>query len=605
MNRHALAASIALVAAGLTTAGCYNPEDAGPITHTTYVQDWRNEVIYQILTDRFGNGDTSNDWGVHPNDLARYHGGDWKGIEDNLDYLQELGVTTLWISPIIKNVDSDASIDGYHGYWAQDLTALNAHMGDLGSLRSMVDTAHVKGMKVILDIVTNHVGQVFFYDINGNGVPDEAVWGGGDMGQVTTPISHHTEYDPEYEEPQVMARTSLGVAGPAPVIFFNDARSNHMAPVSGYTIPGTTDDPLSIAFGYNQRGRVYDWNVPNQVLYGDFPGGLKDVKTEWKEVRNAMFYAYGRWMSLVDFDGFRIDTLKHVDHGFWQDFAPRIRQHAASLGKKRFFMFGEAFDGDDAKIGSYTTTNEVDSVFYFSQKFTIDDVFKRGRSTVRMKELFDQRTVNYGGAPQQNGVEQPPTKMLVNFLDNHDVARFLYDKPSVPALHSALVFLFAEDGIPCVYYGTEQQFTGGNDPSNREDLWRTGYSKTNATYQFIRTLIGIRKQHVALRQGDMVYRAWTPTPAVDPENDYTQAGVLAFERFTNDERVLVVFNTHDTEKRPAVQADNTPMVTGFAAGTTLVNVVPDEDPTDEVTVGAGGVVQLELAARAAKIFVAK
>ncbi len=629
------AALVLIAGAGaLAAIGCYDPGVAGTQKHQTWVQDWRDEVIYQVLTDRFADGDTSNDYNLRPNDMARYHGGDWKGVEDHLDYLSGLGVTTLWISPIVKNVESDASIDGYHGYWAQDLTALNPHMGDLGALRSLVDTAHGLGMKVILDIVTNHVGQVFFYDINGNGVPDEAVWGGGQQGQdlPTTPIMHRSEYDPEYEEPQVMSRTSLGIAGPAPVIFYHDAPSNHMPPVSGYP-PGASFDVLQMPEAYHRRGRVYNWgndhccyqwfnNLPldtspdpnydcptqvandvcNQVRFGDFPGGLKDVASEWTEVRNAMFYAYGRWLTLVDFDGFRIDTLKHVEHEFWQDFAPRIRQYAADLGKKRFFMFGEAFSGDDQLIGSYTFNQEVDSVFYFSQKYTIDDVFKNGRATVRLKNLYDQRAKDFSSVPQDNGVEQPPTKVLVNFLDNHDVARFLYDKPSVPALHSALVFLLTEDGIPCIYYGTEQDFHGGNDPANREDMWSTNYNRSNQTYRFIAALNAIRRKYEPLRRGDMLYRAWTEAPA--GQDDANMAGVLAFERFTSPEnRVLVAINTSDTDSKPAVQANGDPMVTGFAEGTVLVNVAPDADPNDQVTVGPGGTVQLTIGPRVGKIFV--
>src|SRR4051812_38179939 len=138
----------------------------------THVQDWRDEVIYQVLVDRFADGDVNNDYKVQPGALARYQGGDWKGIEDHLDYFTSLGVTTLWISPVVKNVETDADVDAYHGYWAQDLTQVNPHFGDLAALRSMVARAHDRGLKVVLDIVTNHMGQVFFYDMNLNGHAD-------------------------------------------------------------------------------------------------------------------------------------------------------------------------------------------------------------------------------------------------------------------------------------------------------------------------------------------------------------------------------------------------------------------------------------------------
>ena len=172
----ALAVPTFLAVIGTIAGACFDLESVeGDISHKTYVKDWRDEVIYQILVDRFANGDPSNDYNLAPHDPAKYHGGDWKGIENKLDYIQALGVTTLWISPVVKNVESDAGIDGYHGYWAQDFTAVNPHFGDLAALRSMVDAAHKRDIKVILDIVTNHVGQLFYYDINGNGQPDESV----------------------------------------------------------------------------------------------------------------------------------------------------------------------------------------------------------------------------------------------------------------------------------------------------------------------------------------------------------------------------------------------------------------------------------------------
>src|SRR4051794_11360604 len=112
-------------------AGCMKFDDGleGPITLATHVDDWRDEVIYQLLVDRFADGDAGNNFRVNTNAMGKWHGGDWKGVEDNLDYLSQLGVTTLWISPVVKNVDTDAGFDGYHGYWAQDLTQTNPISG--------------------------------------------------------------------------------------------------------------------------------------------------------------------------------------------------------------------------------------------------------------------------------------------------------------------------------------------------------------------------------------------------------------------------------------------------------------------------------------------
>lgn len=625
-------ASLALlIAVSLPVGACFSLDELDKdVEHKTYVQDWRDEMIYQVLVDRFANGDTSNDWGVVSHAPARYHGGDWKGLEDKLDYIQSLGMTTLWISPIVKNVDQDATIDGYHGYWTQDFTGLNPHFGDMASLRSMVKAAHARNMKVVLDIVTNHVGQVFFYDINGNGVPDEAVWGGGyhEPDQPEHPLEHRMEYDPDYEEPYVFARTSLGPAGPAPIYFFQDGNSNHMAP----ECDGCPDPGLFLRReAYHLRGRVWDWGkdeccyyklegleipsycsasdvsdlICNQVPNGDFPGGLKDLATENPKVRQAMQYVFRRWLKLVDFDGFRIDTIKHVDHGFWQEFATGIRQYTKSVGKERFLMFGEAFTGFDPMIGSYTRQGELDSAFYFSQKYRVfDGVFKSGQPTSEVASLFVERQNNYGWGDrtesQTDGAGQPPTKILVNFLDNHDVARFLYDKPSKPALFSALTFLFTEDGIPCVYYGTEQDFSGGNDPANREDLWGTGYATHGDTFRFMQKLTGLRKKYEALRRGDLEIKLV----------DRAGAGILAFERFTGDQRVLVVINTSDEDfketlgNKPGDAPGAAPSVlqTGFGGGTALRDEL-GMTPEGGAVVAPDGTLSINLGPREARILV--
>jgi hypothetical protein len=134
---------------------------------------------------------------------------------------------------------------------------------------------------------------------------------------------------------------------------------------------------------------------------------------------------------------------------------------------------------------------------------------------------------------------------LVNFLDNHDVPRFLFEKKSLPALHNALGFLLTTDGIPCIYYGTEQGFGGGVDPANREDLSLSGYATAGETFQWMRSLIQMRKDHVALRKGLLDIRWTTTNTGVE-----TDAGILAFERSHPDETLLVVINARDPA-RPA------------------------------------------------------
>jgi alpha-amylase len=588
-------AAAALALSGGT--GCMKFDDGleGPVELKTHVADWRDEVIYQLLVDRFADGDAGNNFRVDTAAPGKWHGGDWKGVEDHLDYLQSLGVTTLWISPVVKNVDTDAGFDGYHGYWAQDLTQVNPHFGDLPALRHMVDAAHQKNMKVILDIVTNHLGQLFYYDINENGEPDERVAGSG----TTSSVTHVNEYDPDFDPRGVQARTSLGESGPAPVIFVYDPASNHIPPM-----PAVFQNPAA----YNRKGRTYNFDDPDQLLHGDFPGGLKDVNTTRCDVKEAMVDSYARWVELTDLDGFRIDTVKHVEREFWRYFTQKVRQRLHAEKKDNFFMFGEAFDGRDQLCGTYTkndlpdavslaaenqcvkdgvpiTGDQLDGVFYFPQYFTaIRDVFQDSLDTQRIQDLWTQRLVDYGSVPQMGGTGVSPQKTLVNFLDNHDVPRFLFSGKGTAALHNALLFIFTEDGIPCVYYGTEQELHGGNDPANREDLWTTGYKTDGPTFQWLQKLTGLRKKYSSLRKGDQKV-VWSTTRK-DAEPD---AGILAFERAGGDAGpayTLVVINSSPTHKS-SPEYNGMPMKVSAAPGTVLVDVLSDAG-TKYTVAGDGG-----------------
>jgi len=528
--------------------------------------DWRDEIIYQMLTDRFANGDAATDYRISPGALGRYQGGDWQGAIDRLDYLEELGVTTLWISPIVLNVDADAGFDAYHGYWAVDLTRLNPHFGDLATLRELVASAHDRGMLVVLDIVTNHLGQVFYYDINNNGAPDESVSGSG----TVSPVTRISEYDPDWDPRGIQAFTSLGESGPAPIRFFNMPAIFRVPPT-----PAIFREERA----YNRRGRIVDYGVPEQVVLGDFPGGLKDLNTLDPDVQEALIQSYVDWVLETDLDGFRIDTLKHVEHAFWQRFTPEVRRRLHEAGKDGFFMFGEAFDGDDALLGSYTAPGELDSVFYFSQKYRVfQNVFGQAGRTSEIEDLYALRDVNYNAVPHELGVGIPPRDALVNFIDNHDVARFLYETPDPRALRAALAYLLTEDGIPCIYYGTEQDFAGGNDPGNREPLWWSGYATDGETFTWVARLTRIRRGYRALTHGTFTLR-WV-TEHVGAETD---AGMLAFERATLEgDYALVVINSQG--RQPGRTSDGAVMTVSRAEGEVLVDVLSEET----FTVGEGG-----------------
>ncbi|ALC85618.1 alpha-amlyase [Bacillus sp. FJAT-22090] len=121
--------------------------------HANEERKMQDETIYMIMVDRFNNGDVRNDNEANPNDPLAYHGGDFKGVIDKLDYLKEMGFTAIWLTPIFENTEK-----GYHGYWINDFYKTNDHFGTMEEFKTLVKEAHDRDMKVILDFVVNHVG---------------------------------------------------------------------------------------------------------------------------------------------------------------------------------------------------------------------------------------------------------------------------------------------------------------------------------------------------------------------------------------------------------------------------------------------------------------
>ncbi len=605
----------------LALSACHEPPRgaAGRQRLTSNVTDWRDEVIYQVVVDRFADGDFSNNYNTNRHSLGRYQGGDWRGLVDRIPYFKELGITTLWISPVVKNLEQDAGFSGYHGYWTQDFLRVNPHFGDMAALQNMVDRMHDNGIKVILDIVVNHIGQLWYYDMNRNGRPDDTMYGGGPTTfgskkgskpkDIPGNLTRISEWDPDFDSRGVQAFTSLGESGPAPLVWIWMPEINRVP-----ALPKTFQNPA----WYHRNGRVTVWEnkpklgtapcetapgnnlelcayVRKQEVRGDFPGGLKDLATERPEVRKELINVFQYWIEVGDFDGLRIDTLKHVEHDFWKEFCPAMRRYAKQRGKDKFFMFGEAFTGADRLLAEYVKNGQVDSLVYFSQKYRIDEVFKNGGATTKLKSLHEDRVKLYQAKPHPDGITAGPSQVLVNFLDNHDVSRFLF-KGKLESLHAALSYLVTTVGIPGIYYGTEQQFFGGNDPANREVMWRGNPAKKlrpfdteNATFKHLKRLLSLRKQHAMLRRGDFKIR-W----ATDHTASESDTGIFAYERTYQGKTALVVINAAQcsaSRKASRSSYQGSAMPSAFARGTALRDVLGGKA---EVTVGPGGAVDVEV-----------
>ena len=498
--------------------------DPAPPGYGTHVDDWRDEVIYQVVVDRFANGDPTNDEqngiGPVPGDLARHQGGDWAGLRERLDYVQALGATTLWISPVVENVDRAGAEDGYHGYWASDFTQPNPRFGSLEELQALVGDAHARGMKVIVDVVVNHAGRVFDYDLDGDGVADP-----NEAGPLYQPVA--------YEAPLLWThRPSL----------FDDRGVSFRLEASDFRRRGV---------GVSGEGRIY----------GDFPTGLRDLRTDDERILAALVSTYAWWVERTDVDGFRLDAVPHVEESFWPEFGARLRARLAASGKHRFFLFGETFDGSLAAQARTTDdAGDLDSFLDFPLKLRlVDGVILDGNAAASAREVLEGRSA-FRPFEQPGGIGLDPWSARVTFADNHDTWRLRGDLDSFPAARLALLVALTVDGIPCVYYGTEQELRGQGGGRSREPLWETGYRRDTPTWQWITHLLALRRELAALSDGDLTVRFASEE---DGFSDAPDAGLLAYERRDGEGRALVVLNAHALKRSQAT------VPTGFTRGTSL------------------------------------
>lgn len=441
--------------------------------HFPSPRDWRDQSIYMIFTDRFSDGDPSNNeltpgTRFRPQNPRGIHGGDFKGIEKNLDYIKNLGATAIWITPVFINDASSA----WHGYGALDFSTISPQLGGLAGLRDLTKAAHDRGIYIILDVVLNHLGAV--------ATSDDAGW-------------------PRFRK-----------EGP------------------GYKLRWINPDripppPFNRLDWLHDRGQVGDWNDPIESVIGQFYT-LNDLKTELPEVRTALTDTFKKFIEQTDCDGFRVDTVRHVERDFWPGWLHSIHQHAATLGKTNFLMFGEVAHSDDQLVGSFTTNNSFNSLLDFPLYYAIDRVIREGRPTRQLTERF-----------QKLGTYDPnSTNTLVTFIDNHDQPRFLATNKAngdTNKLTQALVLLYTLQGIPCLYYGTEQAFNGRGDPYNREDM---KFEDTKPLYQLIKKLNTLRRQNRDLRAASQTIIA-----------DESATGLFAFKR---GDTALILINTATVEK---------------------------------------------------------
>ena len=547
--------------------GCAEPPLGRPALET-HVEDWRDEIIYQVVVDRFDNGDTSNDalegLGTDPLDLRRHQGGDWAGLRRRLGYIRELGATAIWISPIVRNVDRAGPEDGYHGYWASDFTELNPRFGDMQELRRLVRDAHALGLKVIVDVVTNHAGRVFDYDLDGDGVAS--------ADEIEPPFRAAGPYD-----------VPLLWRVPPPRLFSGE------------------EGVLTLGPEHFRRRGLGDVSIPLVKVLGDFPTGLRDLDTEREDVLAALIDTYVRWVVETDIDGFRIDAVPHVEQAFWPRFCTGIRERLAALGKERFLMLGEVFVSDGATIAEFTREGGIDSFMDLPFKLSlVDGVLLSGEAPATARRALVENRTLFPSAPHPQGIGVDPWRARAALLDNHDTWRIRGELDDPKVVTIGLMALFALDAIPVIYYGTEAELDGMGGGASREPLWEHGFAREGRTFDRIQALAALRRGSAALRRGSLELRYASEFGGL---SDAPDAGILSWERHLEalggapEERILLVINAH------ALQSSRATIPSGFAAGTVLIDAL---DPgVDRFVVAAGGEITLSLGPRRGLLLMAR
>lgn len=517
-----------------------------------------DEIIYLIMPDRFWNADRGNDRGglsgdrsksgFDPSHKAFYHGGDIRGVTTKLDYIQGLGATAIWLTPVFRNkpVQGEGKDQGagYHGYWGLDFTDIDPHLGTKADYKAFVDAAHARGMKVYFDIVVNHTADVIKYrECEASAC---AYRSRADFPYVRSALGQEINRgflgdEAPYLDAANFARLTRADYAYTPYV---PAAEKHAKK------PGWLNDPIY----YHNRGE--STFAGESSRFGDF-FGLDDVFTENPRVIQGFIDVYAQWIDDFGVDGFRIDTARHVNPEFWQAFVPAMLARAKARGIDHFHIFGEVMEFSPATLAQYTRVDGLPAVNDFALQGALVDAIAKDGPTDRIAEVFRGDVLYEGG--------EATASRLATLTGNHDVRRFARavrearpdatGEEVMQRVRLAHAVILLARGVPVLYYGDEQGFTGEgkNDQDSREDMFaskvasfrtaeRLGppssadsdhFDTAHPLYRAIAELACLRRSEDALRRGRQIVRAAGDKP-----------GLLAISRISPaGDEVLAVFNT--------------------------------------------------------------
>ncbi|MFZ9672359.1 MAG: alpha-amylase family glycosyl hydrolase [Candidatus Nanopelagicaceae bacterium] len=498
LSRLAFIALLALLLAPLTSLYAQTPTTDVARTGID------KEVIYFVMPDRYRNGDPSNDNfpGFNPTHTAFFHGGDLKGLtgncvdDDGLARLKKLGFTAIWLTPLVAQQPPTDGGAGYHGYWGVDFLGVDPHLGSKEDLMALRNCAGKLGLKLILDVVTNHTGDIVWYKNRDAYIPDK---------------------------------------------YKNIKNPSWLNEISNY---------------HNYGDMNSCWSPGACVRDGDF-FGLDDLATEKPEVYNGLAAIYGDWIEKYGFVGFRVDTARHLDDQFFKNWSPQINQIAEKSGIANFTIFGEVWEPSPIALMPYIRVNKMQSALDFPfQRVAVDYAASSSNASI-LKNLFaydDYYTSATTSASNLVTFLGNHDMGRANFL----IERVKINPPGqlLSRVKLANTLLYLSRGVPTVYYGDEVGILGsgnGRDQLARQDLFPTkveiwkqeprvtgkpvgSADSFDATFsnpiaKHLITLSELRKAHPALANEQMQIR-------------YAKGSVFAFSKRAISEKreYLVVLN---------------------------------------------------------------
>lgn len=453
--------------------------------------DQQAQVLYSVLIDRFYNGNTANDWKMNSPevlDIVDYQGGDLAGITKKISegYFDQLGINTIWISPITQNpwdawglypfpngnkYDSTKTytkFSGYHGYWPIFATKLDERFGTPDELRTLLDTAHAHEINIILDYVANHM------HINSPTLQDHPDW--------------HTDS------------------------ILPDGRRN---------------------FELWDDARLTTW----------FDKHIPTLDLERTEVCEQMTDSALYWLANYDLDGYRHDACKHIPEGYWRMLGQKI---AARWPGRPIWMIGETY-GSPELIGSYVKSGMLNAQFDFNVYFTAREALCgiKGMDQVMQNELTSLRT--YGAHHTMGNISGNHDQIRFASIAGGAIDIYSQGKEegwtrevgigdTAVAYKRALlmeVLNMTLPGVPCIYQGDEYGEVGGNDPDNRHMM---RFDNLNEDEQKMRNevakLIQLRRHSMPLLYGDFI-------PLIDRPEE------IVFQRIYLGQKVTVMINRDD------------------------------------------------------------